>query len=89
MYGFSVRIRTCSCVCTHALSFRGIYQKPVPEEEIRFRFAMMPMALREALMPFQREGVLYGLQHQGRVLIADEVSSPHVLAEHWVTHVFW
>jgi hypothetical protein len=53
---------------------RGIYQKPVPEEEVASRFEMMPLALRQALMPFQREGVMYGLQHQGRVLIADEVS---------------
>jgi hypothetical protein len=32
----------------------------------------VPSALRAALLPFQREGVQYGLARRGRVLIADE-----------------
>jgi hypothetical protein len=34
--------------------------------------APVPSALRAALLPFQREGVQYGLARRGRVLIADE-----------------
>jgi hypothetical protein len=33
----------------------------------------VPAELREALMPFQREGVLFGLARGGRVLIGDEM----------------
>jgi SNF2 family DNA or RNA helicase len=33
----------------------------------------MPAALRSALLPFQREGVRYGLARRGRVLLADEM----------------
>lgn len=33
----------------------------------------MPAALRAALLPFQREGVRYGLARRGRVLLADEM----------------
>ena len=29
--------------------------------------------MREALLPFQEEGVLFGLTHNGRALIADEM----------------
>jgi SWI/SNF-related matrix-associated actin-dependent regulator 1 of chromatin subfamily A len=37
------------------------------------RFEAMPASLRGALMPFQRDGVQYGLARRGRVLIADEM----------------
>lgn len=33
----------------------------------------MPPSLAAALMPFQAEGVRYGLERRGRVLIADEM----------------
>jgi SNF2 family DNA or RNA helicase len=33
----------------------------------------MPASLRGALMPFQLQGVQYGLARRGRVLIADEM----------------
>lgn len=33
----------------------------------------MPAALAAALLPFQREGVRFGLRRGGRVLIADEM----------------
>ena len=35
--------------------------------------ARLPPSLDAALMPFQKEGVAYGLRHNGRVLIADEM----------------
>lgn len=35
--------------------------------------ARLPPGLLSALLPFQREGVRRGLQHQGRILIADEM----------------
>lgn len=33
----------------------------------------VPKPLQSVLMPFQREGVLFGLARSGRVLIADEM----------------
>ena len=33
----------------------------------------IPQPLREALMPFQKEGVLFGVRQGGRALIADEM----------------
>jgi SNF2 family DNA or RNA helicase len=41
--------------------------------EVQQRYAGMPASLRGALLPFQQQGVLYGLARQGRVLIADEM----------------
>eukprot|EP00897_Mesotaenium_endlicherianum_P001818 jgi/Mesen1/1664/ME000135S00651 len=35
--------------------------------------ARLPPKLQSALLPFQREGVRYGVQRQGRCLIADEM----------------
>ena len=37
------------------------------------RFARVPRALREALHPFQERGVRFGLERNGRCLIADEM----------------
>lgn len=34
--------------------------------------------LRETLLPFQRDGVLYGLRRKGRCLIADEMGTGKV-----------
>lgn len=33
----------------------------------------LPPALERQLFPFQREGILRGLQHGGRLLIGDEM----------------
>ncbi len=33
----------------------------------------MPLSLRQALLPFQLQGVKFGLKHHGRCLIADEM----------------
>ncbi|WIA10259.1 hypothetical protein OEZ85_010458 [Tetradesmus obliquus] len=48
-------------------------QGAAPAAEVAARFAAMPASLRGALMPFQRQGVAYGLARRGRVLIADEM----------------
>src|SRR5687767_10804952 len=52
---------------------RGTSHALAPEANVQARLARMPAALRAALMPFQLEGVMFGLQRQGRVLIADEM----------------
>lgn len=39
---------------------------------------MLPDGLRETLLPFQRDGVLYGLRRKGRCLIADEMGTGKV-----------
>ena len=33
----------------------------------------MPAPLSKALLPFQREGVRFGIAHRGRMLLADEM----------------
>jgi len=38
----------------------------------------LPKGLRDTLLPFQREGVLYGLRRGGRCLIADEMGTGKV-----------
>ncbi|CAM9093811.1 unnamed protein product, partial [Hapterophycus canaliculatus] len=39
----------------------------------------LPAGLRETLLPFQRDGVLYGLRRKGRCLIADEMGTGKTL----------
>lgn len=41
--------------------------------EAQDRYARIPSDLEAVLLPFQREGVLFGLRRGGRVLIADEM----------------
>lgn len=49
-------------------------QSPVDAaEEVQKRLAAIPGPLASALLPFQQEGVKWGLAHGGRVLIADEM----------------
>lgn len=38
----------------------------------------LPVGLRETLLPFQRDGVMYGLRRRGRCLIADEMGTGKV-----------
>lgn len=38
----------------------------------------LPAGLRKTLLPFQRDGVLYGLRRKGRCLIADEMGTGKV-----------
>lgn len=33
----------------------------------------IPAPLAKAMLPFQREGVRFGVQHKGRLLLADEM----------------
>ncbi|CAM9597752.1 unnamed protein product [Discosporangium mesarthrocarpum] len=40
---------------------------------------MLPVGLHRALLPFQREGVLYALRRRGRCLIADEMGTGKTL----------
>jgi hypothetical protein len=44
-----------------------------PAAEAAARYAALPAPLEAALLPFQREGVKFGLARRGRVLLADEM----------------
>ena len=44
---------------------------PAAKDDLPLDF--LPESLRNALLPFQKEGVKYGLEKQGRLLIADEM----------------
>eukprot|EP00884_Botryococcus_braunii_P002065 jgi/Botrbrau1/1185/Bobra.0162s0066.1 len=52
-------------------AFRGNHLQGADDMEHRYR--MIPPSLEAALMPFQKDGVLFGLQRSGRILIADEM----------------
>ena len=41
--------------------------------EVQERLDCMPVPLAKALLPFQREGVRFGIAHRGRMLLADEM----------------
>ena len=41
--------------------------------EVDARLKSMPATLAKALLPFQTEGVRFGIQHGGRMLLADEM----------------
>lgn len=41
--------------------------------ECQERYARVPAALRKTLLPFQEEGVRWGLARGGRMLLADEM----------------
>ena len=43
------------------------------KEEVDARMQYMPAPLAKALLPFQREGVRFGIQRGGRLLLADEM----------------
>ena len=43
------------------------------DAEVELRYHAMPASLERALLPFQREGVRFGLRRRGRALIADEM----------------
>lgn len=47
--------------------------RPLPESEIQGHFDGIEPTLRDSLMPFQRDGVLYALQRRGRILLADDM----------------
>ena len=51
---------------------RGLPQR-LTDEEVEARVSCMPGPLAKALLPFQRDGVRFGVQHKGRLLLADEM----------------
>ena len=52
---------------------RGQGRQLLADAEVEEGLQKVPAPLRRALMPFQREGVMFGLARRGRVLIADEM----------------
>ena len=52
---------------------RGTLRTLPPADAVQQLYARMPPFLEAALLPFQREGVLFGLARGGRCLIADEM----------------
>ncbi|CAM9678936.1 unnamed protein product, partial [Ectocarpus sp. 12 AP-2014] len=50
-----------------------------PREACEVLLYTLPVGLRETLLPFQRDGVLYGLRRRGRCLIADEMGTGKTL----------
>ncbi|KXZ49817.1 hypothetical protein GPECTOR_19g268 [Gonium pectorale] len=54
-------------------AYRGQFRQRASASEVSARLARMPPSLRAALMPFQRQGVEFGVARGGRCLIADEM----------------
>ncbi|PSC75396.1 DNA annealing helicase and endonuclease ZRANB3 [Micractinium conductrix] len=52
---------------------KGTLRTLPPPDAAAQRYARMPRFLEAALLPFQREGVRFGLARNGRCLIADEM----------------
>ena len=52
---------------------RGTACPRLPKDQVEQAFGVLPSSLRAQLLPFQRAGVRYGLAHQGRILLADEM----------------
>ena len=58
----------------HFSDYRGVDSGNFESDaEVELRYAAMPVSLERALLPFQREGVRFGLRRKGRALIADEM----------------
>ena len=55
-----------------AVMCRGLPQR-LTDEEVEARVSCMPGPLAKVLLPFQRDGVRFGVQHKGRLLLADEM----------------
>ena len=43
------------------------------DKEVQERYESLPQHLRDALLPFQKQGIEFGLKRKGRCLIADEM----------------
>ena len=54
-------------------AFRHPESRRCSKEEIQDRYAKIPIHLEAALLPFQRKGVLFALERNGRCLIGDEM----------------
>jgi hypothetical protein len=50
-----------------------VSQSWASDEDIDGRLKKLPLQLQDALLPFQLEGVKFGLKRHGRCLIADEM----------------
>lgn len=48
-------------------------QKWASDEEVHELLKKLPQQIKDALLPFQLEGVMFGLRRRGRCLIADEM----------------
>lgn len=48
-------------------------QKWASDEEVDALLKKLPQQIKDALLPFQLEGVMFGLRRRGRCLIADEM----------------
>lgn len=47
--------------------------KWAPDQEVDELLKKLPQQIKDALLPFQLEGVMFGLRRRGRCLIADEM----------------
>ena len=59
------------------------------DAELAERYGGIPRGLREALLPFQREGVRYGLARRGRMLLADEMGVGKTLQAIALASCYW
>lgn len=62
-------------------SFFGRVAK-AESEEVAAAMQRMPLTLRHSLMPFQEEGVRFGLERRARCLIGDEMGTPPLLCRY-------
>ncbi|KAI8561987.1 hypothetical protein RHMOL_Rhmol04G0383600 [Rhododendron molle] len=65
--GFKVEVESLDPLVRHAI----VAASAVPD--LRDRYDMIPGNVESKLLPFQRDGVRFVLQHGGRVLLADEM----------------
>lgn len=56
------------------------------DAEVELRYSRMPASLENALLPFQKEGVRFGLRRKGRALIADEMGAKSCFPCNFVFH---
>ena len=70
----------CGMPCRRSVTFRlplpiisrrGALRALPSAAEVQQRYGSMPTFLEAALLPFQREGVTFGLAHGGRCLIGE------------------
>ncbi len=63
------RVREALTACLRPCCRGQLRTLPTPAQ-VEQLYGRMPRFLERALLPFQREGVLFGLAHGGRCLIA-------------------
>ena len=68
------RLLEANALPYHTLKhIRALPSKLADDGTVERRFLRIPATLRAALLPFQTEGVKFGIRRQGNVLIADEM----------------